>query len=543
MDQETKGNKNESSGIPPVSLLFPGESRLPEASALRAQTTADLSLDGIFDMKSASLASFFTDDPETVAYRYETAEDVMNVPEALEAIRRCVPILSDIVDLRRLGAEADTTDSYIYSITEVELYVSLLEHLSDKFLPLKSRLTSRAMTSLADRIERLTSSEGYREINERLRELSQRVREIGSVTVGVNLDSRLVPESAGLISVNSEKFRSGQTLDRILRLDLKENEYTFIAPLASASKAFSSYEDESMRKAVLTALETVFKSSFRAWRRIVKAYVLENTDFLLALLPEIEFLTKAGSFLSALKERGVPLCRPVVRHDARRFAARGLVNPVTALRTDAPMVPNDVDFDENGGIYIITGPNRGGKSVFTQAVGLAAAMASLGLPAAAQSLEMTPFDNIFCHFPAGEDDTVEKGRLGEECARLSSIISAVTKDSIVLLDESLSSTGSYEASSIASEVVAGLSVIGCRTVFSTHLHALASEIDGINRRTAPLGGVRVDSLIAGISGGERSFKIIRSAPEGKSYASDITAKYGLSLDEILKSAGEGEREE
>ena len=36
----------------------------------------------------------------------------------------------------------------------------------------------------------------------------------------------------------------------------------------------------------------VYRSSLRSWKKIVQNYVLENTDFLLALIPEIEFLVK-----------------------------------------------------------------------------------------------------------------------------------------------------------------------------------------------------------------------------------------------------------
>ena len=113
---------------------------------------------------------------------------------------------------------------------------------------------------------------------------------------------------------------------------------------------------------------------------------------------------------------------------------------------------------------------------------------------------------------------------------------AISAKSLVLLDESLSSTGSFEASYIAAEVLAGLSRVGCRCIFSTHLHELAAEIDNINARTAPEGGVPIDTLVAGIEEeGRRSFRILRAKPDGKSYARDIATKYGLTYDNIIKT--------
>jgi DNA mismatch repair ATPase MutS len=161
-------------------------------------------------------------------------------------------------------------------------------------------------------------------------------------------------------------------------------------------------------------------------------------------------------------------------------------------------------------------------------------MLQLGMFVPASTATISVSDGIFTHFPTGADDTIDKGRLGEECARLRDIFDNVTDKSFVLLDESLSSTGSYEASYIAAEVLAGLSRIGCRCLFSTHLHELASEIDNINARTAPHGGNRIDTLVAGIEDGKRSFKIQRAKPDGKSYARDIAESYGLTYERIIR---------
>jgi hypothetical protein len=66
------------------------------------------------------------------------------------------------------------------------------------------------------------------------------------------------------------------------------------------------------------------------------------------------------------------------------------------------------------------------------------------------------------------------------------------------------------------------------------LHELANEIDSINERSKENGGVMIDTLVAGIEEGKRSFKILRAKPDGKSYARDIANKYGLSYESILK---------
>ncbi|MBQ5661988.1 MAG: DNA mismatch repair protein, partial [Clostridia bacterium] len=196
---------------------------------------------------------------------------------------------------------------------------------------------------------------------------------------------------------------------------------------------------------------------------------------------------------------------------------------------------------EKATIYVLTGPNRGGKSVITCALGLAQVMMQLGMYVPAEAASISPVDGIYTHFPTGAEDTIDKGRLGEECARLGEIFDCITGESLVLLDESLSSTGSYEASYIAAEVLGGLAHVGCRCLFSTHLHELAAEIDRINERSMKDRGVAIDTLVAGIEGeGKRSFRITRAKPDGKSYARDIADSYGLTYESIL-SRVDGEK--
>ena len=62
-----------------------------------------------------------------------------------------------------------------------------------------------------------------------------------------------------------------------------------------------------------------------------------------------------------------------------------------------------------------------------------------------------------------------------------------------------------------------------------------AEIDRINARTEAEGGVKIDTLVAGIEGeGKRSFRIVRAKPDGKSYARDIAEKYGLTYQNIRR---------
>lgn len=526
-----------------VSLLYPDEQtqiyhsyrdNLPNISEAVCD---ELGLTELFNLKSCCLNDFFTADTRVIEYRQRTVADILAIPELKDTLSKIHPILADIQELRRLDKESSNSgDSYLYSITEIELYVSCIDTLRRGFEPISERISSPAFRQLCDFVLELASSEYYCELNKKLSALASRVHEVRSVTIGVNLDRELRPSSAGVISVNSEQFKSGKMLDKILRLSFKQDAFTCIAELSPLGKGQSDNKREALVAAFHSAIEDVFRSSVKGWRGIVGEYVMENTDFLLRLLPEIEFISRASELIERLDKH--PGCRTVmpIMHEAceKVFRAKELYNPRVALAISDEIVTNDFEFDDKAGIYVLTGPNRGGKSVITVALGAAEAFAMLGLPVPASSAEISVVDGIFTHFPEGADDTIDKGRLGEECARLREIFDGVTTDSMILLDESLSSTGAYEATYIASEILTAFAAMRVRGIFSTHLHDLAASVPEINRKSLEAGGVLLDTLVAGIEEGKRSFKIIRAKPDGKSYAKDIADKYGLSFEGLMQ---------
>ena len=533
-----------------VSLLYPTEesevfhhnrANLPRVTE---DVCDELGLNEIFDLKTSSLTDYFTTDENVISYRQSTIRDLLDIPELIDTLSGIHPILDDIRELRRLDNDNVTSaDSYLYSITEIELYVSCLDTLRRGFAGVKDRINSPAFRALSDFVSELTESEYYRELNDKLEALSDRVHEVKSITIGVNLDRELRPESAGVISINSEHFKSGKLLDKILRLSFKNDAFTCIANLSPFGKGQSDNKQEALIGAFNGAIEDVFRSSVKGWRNIVADYVMENTDFLLKLLPEIEFVSRAAELLTRLSNHpGCSICYPELAPMAdKRFESTGLYNPRVALAIDDEIVTNDLSFDDEARIYVLTGPNRGGKSVITVALGAAQAMCQLGLPVPAESCVVSPVSGIFTHFPEGADDTIDKGRLGEECARLREIFDEADEDSLILLDESLSSTGAYEASYIASEILSAFAVMRCRGIFSTHLHELAASVPDINERSVNQGGIKLDTLVAGMEEGQRSFKIYRAKPDGKSYARDIADKYGLSFENLMERMNGSDR--
>ena len=114
---------------------------------------------------------------------------------------------------------------------------------------------------------------------------------------------------------------------------------------------------------------------------------------------------------------------------------------------------------------------------------------------------------------------------------MSEIFSVATNESILLFNESLATTSYAEGLYIAKDVVKALRYLGARTIFNTHMHDLAMNLDEVN--TVIKGDIKVASLITGIHEGKRSYKIYIAPPEGVSYAQDIARKYGVTFDQLM----------
>ena len=208
-DEQTKQNHFEGKDTPKIDMFVLDELGLLE----------------VFNLKNSDLDEYFTTDERVIRHRMDVFGDMLAHPEISVTLNKLIPILTDIMEIRRLEADTGNTESYLESITEIELYISSISTLNAGLSPIKDDLKSEALRTLAFRIAELAESDYYKELNKKLSELTSRVRDIRSVTIGVNLDAQLRPSSAGVLSINAEPFRSGDVLEKILRLNFKEEEY------------------------------------------------------------------------------------------------------------------------------------------------------------------------------------------------------------------------------------------------------------------------------------------------------------------------------
>ncbi len=489
-----------------------------------------------------ALERYFTSDERVISYRLAVVEDLLRFPALFDMLEKALPQMESLTQLCGETQPASDTVQNLYSAAEIEMYTELLDTLQQGFANCPD-VGSDGMRRLSLLVKEITGGEDYQALKEGVAKIADRVRNIRSVTIGVNLDATLRPTEAGVVQINDKPYRSGDILDRLLRLDTKDDGYRCITPMLAYLRRDSPQNQAAFQQALYNALDVVFKSAVREWHPVIRRYLRMNTGVFTNLTDDIRFLLGAVGYLRGLQNAGLPVCRPSLQPmGARVMELKDVYNPYVGMQLFAKkekIVPNDFAFDEDGMIYLLTGPNQGGKTVLTYAVGICQALMQLGLFVPAREARISPVDEIYVHFPSQDGMEPGQGRLGEECARMAHILENTTAYSLVLMDETLSSTSAIEATYIAFEIVSTLSMIGCRCLFATHLHDLTQQVAALNEKAAE--GVRIDNLVAEIEDketGVRSFRIVRKKPDGLSYARSIAEKYGVTWEQIMEKRKE-----
>ena len=553
------------------SLLYP-QNREFTLHKLTDEAINDLSIDFLLDNLTEiknerehirSLMTQITDDPVVIQYRCDVFEDFLRFPKLRAVMEELVKRLADLKDVARFqkDQEGPSLWSLINRLREIDEYVSCITMIKTTLEELD--VQSEGMRTLRQIVTDIDRESGFPLLKADIDETMEQARRLKSITIGVNLDSMLRPKTAGVLSLNDTYFTDAGLMKRFMHFTNKQdglhegtdvsgmkhfhaaNPSTSEIKLVSYQKSAVSNDvqitesaatgNDALSNAITKPVTNIMKKTCDDIKSTLKKYVNVSGYMLINLMPEIIFYVRWSELIDKIIAKGMPVCKAeILPPDDRKCSFKEIYNLKLAINNvngdRINIITNDIDFDDNSRIFILTGPNRGGKTIFTQAVGLAMLLAQWGIYVPAAGARLSPCDNVFTHFPADENDTVDLGRLGEESKRLSEIFEIATSRSFMLLNESLATTSVAEGLFIAKDVVKAMRFLGVRCIFNTHMHELARSLDELNNGVE--GGSRVESLVTGVHQGERSFKVTVSPPQGVSYAKDIAKKYGVTFDQI-----------
>ncbi|WP_026619581.1 DNA mismatch repair protein MutS [Ensifer sp. WSM1721] len=250
---------------------------------------------------------------------------------------------------------------------------------------------------------------------------------------------------------------------------------------------FTTTELAELETKIANAADRALAIELQAFEAMTREVVANAEAIKAAALALATFDVSAGLAVLAEEQN---YARPVVDH-SRMFAIEGGRHPVVeqALRRQAanPFVANGCDLSppvgqDGGSIWLLTGPNMGGKSTFLRQNALIAIMAQMGsfVPAAAAHIGVV--DRLFSRVGASDDLARGRSTFMVEMVETAAILNQATDRSLVILDEIGRGTATFDGLSIAWAAVEHLHEVNrCRGLFATHFHELTVLSEKLGR--------------------------------------------------------------
>ena len=202
------------------------------------------------------------------------------------------------------------------------------------------------------------------------------------------------------------------------------------------------------------------------------AAALAARDAIAATADALARLDVAAALAERAAEGG--WCRPrlVERPCFEIEGGRHPVVEAAVAKGGGRFVANDCRLAEESRLWLVTGPNMGGKSTFLRQNALIAVLAQAGSPVPATSATLGLVDRLFSR--VGASDNLARGRstFMVEMVETAAILAQATPASFVILDEVGRGTSTYDGLAIAWAVVEAIHEGRCRCLFATHYHEL-----------------------------------------------------------------------
>lgn len=285
---------------------------------------------------------------------------------------------------------------------------------------------------------------------------------------------------------------------------------------------------EHIENQIIDFVATFHKSIFNELTDYTKKNINIMDGKIINFVHDVEFYLRYNKYINQLRNESLSFCYPTVTKLAKNiFDTQGfdLALAQHLLYQEHTVVCNDFAMHNKERIMYISGSNQGGKTTYARSFGQIHYLANLGVPVPGTKARLLLFDTIFTHFEKQEKIEDLDGKLVQELKALKHIIKNATSNSIVILNEVLSSTTIKDAIYIYQSIMKQIEKLNCICVNVTFIDTIIK----INETSFSVVSQGTENFAP-----ENAYMMKREEPKGIAHAIDIAKNYHLTYESIKK---------